>query len=251
MKAPLFFLVGLLLIAGCAGTPKESNLTAPPANAKTTPERSTPTSLPPEYNTQALRALGYPFEKPIAYKVVGLPDPMTRKPGPTKTGGREVKISGPTDGKLHIDATWTGGLSSLKKDSFTADKSGVVALMLQGGELTPSTVFLPAELRMGFSWKSKFSFTVPDSGQKLDVDSVSTVSANETISVPLGKFDTIVVNETWKIMNGSAKIVQTGRTWFAEGYGMVRTESVLTQTQPGSKPYKISLSIAAIPPKGK
>src|SRR5438045_2954831 len=112
--------------------------------------------IPSEYNTQALRALGYPFEKPIAYKVTGLPEPGSATAGAPKTGGRQVKVSGPTDGKLQIEVTWTGELSSLNKDIYTADKSGVTAVMAQGNQINPPTLYLPADLTPGVSWKGKF-----------------------------------------------------------------------------------------------
>jgi len=235
------FLALLVVAGGCAAPTKSPDgLSGGDAAGKPQPKAT----VSAELRTQALNFMGYPFEKPVRYKVTGLGAEAHK-------GGREITAEEPKDGKITLKSAWTDGLATVLPDEvLVSTKEGIRSTMIQGSKIEPPPLFLPADLRTGLAWKSSFSFERPGDKAKFQATTQWRILGTEQVTVPLGSFDAIVVKESASIKGVAGKVEQSGKSWYVDGVGLVKAVHESVSSAPGSQPSKNTITITAIPAKG-
>ncbi|MBA3726207.1 MAG: hypothetical protein H0W86_07075 [Armatimonadetes bacterium] len=241
MPRHTFLLALLVVAAGCTAPTKSPD---GPLGGDGAAKREPKETLPADLNTQGLKFMGYPFEKPVRYKVTGLGTEAHE-------GGREITTEEPKGGKITINSTWTDGLATVLPDEvLVATKEGIRSTMIQGSKIEPPPLSLPAHLKPGLAWKSTFSFERPGDKAKFQATTRWRILGTEKVTVPLGTFDAIVVKESASIKGAAGKVEQSGKSWYADGVGLVKAVHESMSSAPTGQPSKNTITIIAIPPKG-
>ncbi|MGI8923312.1 MAG: TapB family protein [Fimbriimonadales bacterium] len=241
MPRHTFLLALLVVAAGCTAPTKSPD---GPVAGDAAAKLESKETLPAELKTRALKFMGYPFEKPIRYKVTGLGTEAHE-------GGREITAEEPKNGKITITSAWTDGLATVLPDEvLVATKEGIRSTMIQGSKIEPPPLFLPADLKPGLAWKSTFRFERPGDKAKFQATTHWRIVGTEKVTVPLGTFDAIVVKESASIKGAAGKVEQIGKSWYTDGVGLVKAVHESVSSAPTGKPSKNTITITAIPAKG-
>jgi hypothetical protein len=192
----LFFVVLCIsIISGC--TQEKAVPVTEPETSKPThhDEGQVPHEIPDGILTPALEAIGAPFTHEIEYRAKGLPGASEA------TGSRTVNTTVLEDGNLRITIGWSGELSSaLPNQEFEARKDGIRSISLSGERIEPSAVALPADMKIGTKWTSKFSFTRSADQAKVTMEATSEITKVEGIPITgADKMKTNIIVEAVKV----------------------------------------------------
>jgi hypothetical protein len=170
--------------------------------------------IPPAEMTESLKYLGAPFEKPIKYKMTGAPA--------ISEATQTFSVQSADEGKVVLVATWDNAI--LGSEVYESRPDGVWHVELRGERLKEPVLFLPPDPAPGKQWTQDFTLTM--SGESLRFVNRMRIVGREKLTVPLGEFDAIVIEQSSTITSANARLTGTGKTWLAQGIGIVK--SVLT-----------------------
>jgi len=232
-------LLSVLLVLGCGSKNGADNISAD--NGSKLASAKAESGVPVQANTAALRWIGFPFDKPVYYRMEGFQ-------GRTFEGGREYKIT-PKGETVVIDVTWTGDIGTAlgQTEQWVAEVAGIRSTKIQSSDIKPPPIYLPAEPKKGLSWNTSYGFASPGGQGNISVKSTSTISGTEQIRVPYGTFNALVLKESGTMSTPAATATMEGKTWFVDGLGMVKAVQNITNTPKGGQPSKMTITITAIP----
>lgn len=233
-KLVLTFLALSFLFSGCK--PKDTTNVA--TNAP--PEIVAPAETPQDVITDGLKAMGYPFKEDVAFRVTGMP-------GGTVEDVRLAKLETTSEGKHKLSLTWKGQLATLiGNEEYECTAEGVYAKRVLNADVQPSFVFLPAKLEVGKKWNAKYTVAA-STGQNLEVTSNFKIVGNQKIKVSLGEFDAVVVQESGTVKTKEINAMLIGKSWYANGIGLIKTEATQTYTDKAGKKHTNKMTFEAIP----
>ena len=199
--------------------------------------------IPDRLMTDGLRALGAPFDKPIYYRVEGA------EGGPHK-GELHGEVTKREDGKYILEPKYTDQLANLfPEQEFEITEDGIFLVKLNGVEIEPPALFLPAEIEVGTTWERSITSTQIIFGVSVTSMEKVKVVRHESVTVPLGTFDAIVVEETGTMKGEGISVKSKGFIWYVKGMGAVKmTSSLNGVVVPGADPKQAEVEIVAIVP---
>lgn len=235
MRKTLFLLLSFcIVVGGCKSNDASKSSTRVPDEVTSTSETSN------EFVTDGLKAMGYPFKDEVAYHVTGMP-------GGTVEDVRIAKLEATPDGKQILTLTWKGTLATtVGNEVYECTPEGILAKSVINADVKPSFMFLPAKLDEGKTWNAKYSVAA-NTGQNLEVTSTYKILGTEKVKVKLGEFETVVVQESGNIKIGDVTATLSGKTWYAMGIGMIKTEATQTVTAKDGKQRTNKLTFEAVP----
>ena len=93
-------------------------------------------------------------------------------------------------------------------------------------KLTTTGVTIPAKMRIGGVWNQTFALESPGSRQQ--TSTINRITKREEVIVPAGTFDAYRVDyEVETTIQGEAPTYARGTQWFAPGFGIVKSTSVI------------------------
>jgi hypothetical protein len=238
----------LLLLAGCStpegGRGKAGDTTKKGTGLSSTgpPPPDIVATVPAGIPAQAYKLLGFPFKGEIYYKMDGLPGRDAIE------GARTVQVSNLKNGKLTVKFLWSGGFADfMNSELYEVDKNGVRALTVQGQNIQPPPTYLPADFRLGKTWTAKYSFKRAQDSATVSVSSVFKIASKQKVTVPLGTYEAWVIEETGTMSDGRNKSPYEGKSWLAEGIGIVKSVQTVDQNPSAPGTSKVTLTLTAMP----
>ncbi len=212
MNRNLLILLGISLLFGaCARKPTETE--EPSVRPSTSaPDEPAKVTIPEELMSAPLRALGAPFDKPITYKATGF------------DGGdieitRTFTVKAVEGDKVTVGGEWKGS-SQFGPESYEVTPEGIRVSQLLGNVIDPPVLYMPSDLSAGKQWT--YEYTISNMGQQIKVSTTAKVIGTEKVSVPLGDFDAILIEETGTLSAEALNLTATGKTWLVNGVGVVK-----------------------------
>lgn len=210
----LFTLV--IAVAGSVGSCRRAEKTEvteqpPPAQAETeSPAPEPKLEIPESAMTESLRYLGAPFANPIKFKFTG--SPITEA---TLT----YVVESVKDGQVVVKAQWDN--AALGSEVYESKPDGVWYIEVRGERLSQPVLFLPSNVSVGKRWTQDYTMTM--NGEKLRVVNRIRIVGREKVTVPLGEFDALVIEQTSTLTSPSTKLSVSGKTRLAQGVGIIQS----------------------------
>lgn len=186
-------------------TPSKENAESPESSA--TPK----VEIPAAAMTESLKYLGAPFQRPIKYKMTGSPA--------ISEATQTIVVKSADDEKVVVAAKWDSPL--LGSETYESKPDGVWCVELRGERLKEPVLFLPSDVTTGKRWTQDFVLTT--NGESLRLVNRMRIVGVEKVTVPLGEFDALVIEQTSTITSANAKRSGSGKTWLAQGVGVVKS----------------------------
>jgi len=233
-----FSLLALAMLAGCSGKkagPEPTISTAPPPVAD-----KVGLGVPEELVNDGLKAMGYPFDKSIAYEVNGFPTDSSSTQ--TMTATFEAK----DDGQNVLTFNYAGDPSTLPSESYALEKDGIYGIAAGGDEISPRVKAMPAKLAIGDSWPSKGSLQ----NGNVVMDTTVKITGRQQVKVKAGDYDALVLVETGSIKVGAnAPTKVEGKSWYVDGIGPVKR--TISQTDSTGKTSNLTMEAVSIKAQDK
>lgn len=230
----LSWLAFAVLLAGCSGSSSTSTETTTTSGATTGTTGTTPTTTtePAKSDSMAtatretipaeLKHAGYDYYGLGSEKKINMVS--KQKGSPDLTGTTEFQFVEYKDGKAKFKQVFGGDLTSqFPSSDLLVDKDGVYSVNLGQSELDRPQMELPAIVATGKTWKlDKPIETGGTTISKFD----SRIVGPESITVPLGTYDTMKVTADVEMKTGSDKRTAKMTAWYAKGVGTVKLSMV-------------------------
>ncbi|MCH8273854.1 MAG: hypothetical protein IH851_03605 [Armatimonadetes bacterium] len=209
-----------------------------------------PIEVPEELMTPALRAMGGPSFQAVRYRVIGLPGSGgdASEGEEERFGARITRVTSVEGGKVTFTVLWTGGLQQFRSEQYESTAEGLTAVRWLGVPIDPPFTYLDADLTEGRTWSDEFSLEMDPETGTVYFSIRYTVLGRQEVTVPLGTFDAIVIEEEGRASAKEMNIRVKGRTWFAEGVGIVKATSEQNGTRRGET-ISEEFDLVAIPPE--
>jgi hypothetical protein len=185
-----------------------------------TNEAATDNSIPTSVQTEAFEYFGLSNSKPVAYSL--------DIKGDVADGelSRELLTVGDDLATFNINAS--GSMAQLGESVVEARPDGVYTVSNSLGEMSESSLELPADVSEGKTWTSEVKFNLT-SGIKTQNRLESKIVGVEKIDTPLGQLEALKVQQTNTIdvTDGSGKTKRSqmsGFNWFGKGIGLLKSE---------------------------
>lgn len=216
----LLGVVAGLTLAGCsappADAPKES------AAAPATPEKPAPKpvaeapAMPANLKHSGYEYYGLGNTATLVYEV-------TDASGTKREGTQTIKLTNATPDKAEFTISRNGMLvTGPSEELVEVTRDGVFVVKSSQGSFAKPTLELPPDLAIGKGWSVKSEMTAESSTIK--IEATGKAEGMETVETPAGKFETIRVALTGTMTMGTTTAKITGKSWYANGVGMIRQE---------------------------
>jgi hypothetical protein len=139
-------------------------------------------------------------------------------------------VDGPKqgDGEATFTIMRSGSLAQLGDDTVAVRKDGVY--LVEGSAASPDkpTLLMPASVEVGTVWDLDLRLT--NQGSSVEMTGKNKVERAETIEVPAGKFDTLLVSQSAVLKTSDSTGNVAAKTWYAKGVGIVKMTLEVKQT---------------------
>lgn len=209
--------LGSLLVAGCK--PKEANSSSSTPENTLDPNSDKPqqeadrSQIPDAFKHEGFAFYGMAQTKPSNWEI--------NIEGQASKGTQEFVYVGEEDGGHKFKIVRTDGMSSLGTDVLLVKEDGIYIVETGGHEIEPALA-LPAKMETGKTWDT--SYSLEQSGKKVDINMTNKITGQETVKTPAGEFEATVVTVTGtSSINGTESKV-SGKAYYVKDRGPVRLE---------------------------
>jgi hypothetical protein len=134
-----------------------------------------------------------------------------------------------------------GALTALGTEDIVVKPDGVYLVSSTLGSPEKPVLVMPAKLDPGSTWGGDYVLRSSD-GSEIKYKGKSKIEKRENVSIGGKSYETVMVSESAELEIAGSKRTVSGKTWFAEGVGVVRMR--LEVKTPDGKLVKSSIEIA-------
>jgi hypothetical protein len=223
VRIPIYLLLALLAVA-CGTKSKEASNPKGSDGVVSGATDEGPETLVPE----ELKHDGYAYQGLGNYDL--LTYDVTFEDYPKQEGTQQIKLDKVEDGKATYTLQRTGGLSRLGVETVELDATGIQIVSSSMGILKEPSQVMLAEASVGKTWETNLDMdNLNGTTQSVKSKITHKVTGNESVTVPAGTFDCLVVESTIQSESAGAvdpsnnrKVTMKMKAYFAKDIGVVK-----------------------------
>ncbi len=207
---------------GCSGSTAKQDGSAPDSAGKNQNSKGDAVSaekvlLPQELVSDATKAIGLLQTQSITYSTKS-------STGQTGETTRTIRLEKNDKGEYIVHCTWTGQLAVEGDEFYKITKDGLLEFRALDDDIKPPYIYLPAGMTPGKTWKSTYGFDNAKTLGKVSLEQTAKIAGTEKVTVPMGTYDAVVLEETSKMTGAQFSINTHAKTWFAMNVGFIQSK---------------------------